>query len=60
MYIKKNSYGYDVVIVDKNGKSIISVIGGNVANGVKNTLSTIDSVKKMLNNNGGYYSSPKF
>lgn len=58
VYIKKNNYGYDVIIVDKNGKGIVSVIGGNTNNGVKNTLPDMSTVERMLNNNGGFSNLP--
>ena len=58
VYIKRQSYGYDVVIIDKNGKSIITVVGGNGKNGVANTLHNLDDVKRMLENQGGYSTIP--
>lgn len=59
-YIKKQSYGYDVVIIDKNGKSIISVIGGNGKKGIANILKDMDAVKRMLHNQGGYSTIPMY
>lgn len=58
MYIKKNNYGYDVVIVDKNEKGIVSVVGGNGKNGLKNTLPDMIAVERMLKNNGGFSTFP--
>lgn len=58
VYIKSNLYGYDVVVIDKNGKSICSVMGGNGKRGAKNTLTQLEDVIKMLKNNGGYYTTP--
>ena len=58
VYLKKQSYGYDDVIIDANGTSIISVIGGNAKRGVKNTLTSLDLVKRMLKNNGGWSTLP--
>lgn len=46
------------MILDKNGKSIVSVVGGNAKNGCKNTLQDIKDVYKMLNNQGGYSNLP--
>lgn len=57
IYIRKNSYGYDVVIIEKNGKGIVSVIGGNAKNQVRNTLKSMEEVKQMLNRNGGYHNN---
>lgn len=60
VYIERQTYGYDVVIMDKNGKSIISVVGGNAKNGVANTLKDMDAVRKMLMNQGGYSTIPMY
>lgn len=60
VYVMKNSYGYDVVIVDQNGKDIVSVIGGNGKNGVNNSLKSMDDVRQMLKHNGGYYTRPMY
>ncbi|MBL1230383.1 hypothetical protein IW492_14205 [Enterococcus sp. BWB1-3] len=58
VYVKRQTYGYDVVIIDKNGKGVVSVIGGNSNNGVGNTLPDLNAVKQMLNNQGGYSTIP--
>lgn len=47
IYVKKQTYGYDVVVVDKNGKSIVSV-------------QSMDDVKRMMKNQGGYYTIPMY
>ena len=60
VYLKKQTYGYDVVIIDANGESIVSVIGGNAKRGAKNTLQNLEDVKRMLRNNGGWSNLPVY
>lgn len=60
VFVKKQSYGRDIVVIDKNGKSIVSVIRGNGKKGVPNTLQSMDDVKKMMKNQGGFYTMPMY
>ena len=49
-YAKSQTYGYDVVVMDEDGETIVSVIGGNAKKGYRNTLNTIQDVIKMIKN----------
>ena len=59
VYIRRSgTNSYDVVVMDRNGRTIISVVGGNVNNGIKNSLPDMPAVRRMLENQGGYSTIP--
>jgi hypothetical protein len=59
VYIRKSgTHSYDVVIMDRNGRTIVSVVGGNVNNGMNNSLKTMQLVERMLINQGGFSTMP--
>ncbi|MCL2399481.1 MAG: DUF4258 domain-containing protein, partial [Defluviitaleaceae bacterium] len=51
---------HHIVVMDKNGRTIISVIGGNTKNGASNTMLEWKDVIRMLENQGGYYTMPMY